>query len=140
MGTERSFRQTARQNDRWPNAARENMRPQRLVILAFYFGSAVLLVMGHSFDDLEMAPVSDVPTISAVDEDARVTVWTPPYRKLELQVLPPDHSRSSGSSEIDETYVRPAWGLFAATVGLFFYIWTNTEHGGVIVELMPSLL
>jgi len=104
------------------------MRP---LILAFYFGIAVLLVTGHAFDDLDTALISDMPALSAVN-DADVTIWSPPYKKLELHALPPRVGAPSESEETDATFVRPAWGMFAATVGVFLYLFTNWTYGSLM--------
>lgn len=85
------------------------MPPLRLLLLAFYFASAALLVMGHSLDDFQDLQTSDAPSISALDA-VPVTVWTPPDKQFELQAPPADNSRLSGAAEEVDTYVRTAWG------------------------------
>jgi hypothetical protein len=113
--------------------------PLHAVILAFHFGGTVLLFVGHSFDDLEPVAISDVPAIVRAKDDTNVTVWAPAYKKLELRTLPPEHSPSSGSREIDETYVRPAWGMFVVTVAIWLHLLLNTERGDVAYHILPSL-
>ena len=111
------------------------MRPFRFPVVALYLAGAALLATGHAVDDFATLPTSDVPVMSAVDEDGSVTAWAPPQKACRLQALPPGDPRPSNSSGDDDAGVRPAWGLLAAMLTSFLYLWTTIESGGVIPSL-----
>ena len=111
------------------------MHPLRFVLFACYFISAAVMVLGHRWEEFQSWPISDEPSIHALD-DAKETAWSPPYKQFALDVTASDESRPARASE-DETYIRPAWWMFAATVVVFVYLWTTAppRRGDAVVVL-----
>ena len=107
------------------------MHVARRVILAMYLFGAAFLITGHAFKR-DAVPILGAPFMGPWTDRAHVTIWTPPYKQFELATLPAGDSRPTGR-DLDDTPVRPAWGVLAALVIFFLYIWANTEHGDVLI-------
>ena len=102
----------------------------------------MLFFLGAARNDTRVKPPSTVLSISAPAPDwINVTLWEPPYRKLEILALASGQSWSSEGGVPRETFVRPAWGMFVAVVVAFLLLWTNTENYGVtVIHILDSHL
>jgi hypothetical protein len=65
---------------------------------------------------------SGTPEISSHYAHIDVTVWAPPHMEIKLQAFPPHDARSSDNGPIDDTYVRPAWGILTVMVLVFLHL------------------
>ena len=83
--------------------------------------------MGYSYRQ-HTVPASDVPAISRYEMQVDLTVWTPTRKEVELRDFPPDRLESSRNDQIDDTFVRPAWGMLVGMVLLFLYL-LGTSRG-----------
>jgi len=89
--------------------------------MTFFLSTASLMVMGHSVDDYTMIPIADELTFSAPNDIARVIVWAPPQKQFEIhESNTPTRCPFERSQEA--IIVRPAWGLFVATVPVLFFL------------------
>ena len=97
----------------------QQMRQLTRWILA---GCAVLLITVYAVGDIRVEQPSGVTSISAPSDGTfDVTLWEPPYRKFAIVALPSNQTWPPGRNVLDETFVRPAWGIFAAIVAIFLW-------------------
>ena len=121
--------------------AGNTMRQLTSGILAISLVVAMLLITVYVCSDVHkrVASLSDVASIfSTPPHWIAGPLWEPPYRKFEILSIPSNPSWPSESKVHDRTIVRPAWGMFAAILGAFLLLWTNTENGGTsrIVDMI----
>ena len=111
------------------------MRQPTSRILAISLVVAMLLITVYVCNDVHehAASLSAVASIFSTPPDwIAAPLWEPPYREFEILSLPSNQSWPSESKVHDLTIVRPAWGIFAAIVGVFLYFWANSGYGGWI--------
>jgi hypothetical protein len=117
------------------------MTIKRLVVSGVCFVGAVFLVTGYAFTSPAAGSGSHWLSFDGPKRDVvHVTPWTPPDEQFELLTLPAEQARPPRTGHPDAGSMRPAWGMLVVLVLVFVCLWTNAEHGDVIVIYVPGVL
>jgi hypothetical protein len=103
------------------------MRPLKQVSFVVCILGAVAFVTGHSHDP-RMSPIGNAAMISAFYDRFDHVAWLPPETAFRLLNVPKENPRPRTADDTDDSIARPAWGMFAATMAVCLWLWTNTEH------------
>ena len=107
------------------------------IALFVLFSGAAVLVMGPSLSN-SLAAASNAPAIASSDDHPDITVWKRSDEKIELVGTPPRFPSARSDHALDPTHIRPAWGMLAVVIGVFYYLWASSNEA-LLDGIVPVL-